>query len=239
MAKKFKKNFGVLIVCFLILSFIHNHNIFRKLYNISVINYESRLTKKQGYCSHESVGFLRMLKKKYKFNFNPLVLNYENTVPDSGWSIYDNHNKTDSKHKILLNYPKNLSLHFKPLNKIFYSKGTVKHSSGISNIIFDLKDNYIRIDSKIKIYRKTFDKKEIIIYEDNFHKLVKNNHIIPIEFKTKKINSLFKPTFIELSNLSEDQTGKINRIILNLNHEFNLKDFKIIEKFDNCYYIND
>ena len=236
MTKKFKESFGVLIIGFLILSFIYNHNLFRKLYNIFVINYESRLTEKHGYCFRESVGFLRMLKKKYKFNFNPLIVNYEDAVPSSGWSIYDNHNKTDKNHKILLNYSKNLSLYFKPLNKIFYSEGTVKHSDGISNIIFDLKDKHIRIDSKIKIYRKTFNKKEII-YEENFHKLVENNQIIPIEFKTKKINSIFKPTFIEISDLSEDQIGKINSIILNLNHEFNLKDFTIIEKFNNCYYV--
>ena len=237
MAKKFKKNFVVLIIGFLILSFIHNHNIFRKLYNIFITNYESRLTKKQGYCSRESVGFLRMLKKKYKFNFNPLVVNYEDAVPDSGWSIYDNHNKIDKNHKILLNYPKNLSLYFKPLNKVFYSKGTVKHSDGILNIIFDLKDKHIRIDSKIKIYRKTFNKQEIIIYEENFHRLVENNQIIPIEFKTKKINSIFKPTFIEISDLSNNQIEKINSIIINLNHEFNLKDFAIVEKFNNCYYV--
>ena len=141
MAKKFKKNFGVLIISFLILSFIYNHNFFRKLYNVFIINYESRLTKKSGYCFRESVGFLRMLKKKYKFNFNPLIVNYEDSVPSSGWSIYDNHNKTDKNHKILLNYPKNLSLYFKPLNKIFYSEDTVRHSNGISNIIFDLKDD--------------------------------------------------------------------------------------------------
>ena len=237
MAKKFKKNFGVLIISFLILSFIYNHNLFRKLYNIFVINFESRLTKKHGYCFRESVGFLRMLKKKYKFNFNPLIVNYEDAVPDSGWSIYDNHNKTDKNHKILLNYPKNLSLYFKPFNKVFYSEGTVKHSDGISNIIFDLKDKHIRIDSKIKIYRKTFNKQEIIIYEENFHKLVENNQIIPIEFKTKKINSIFKPTFIEISDLSDNQIEKINSIIVNLNHEFNLKDFTIIEKFNNCYYV--
>ena len=236
MAKKFKKNFGVLIIGFLILSFIYNHNIFRKLYNIFVTSYESRLTKKQGYCSRESVGFLRMLKKKYRFNFNPLIVNYENSVPSSGWSIYDNHNKTDNKHKILLNYPKNLSLHFKPLNKIFYSEGTVRHSNGVSNIIFELKDKHIRINSKIKIYRKTLNKKDII-YEENFHKLIKNNQIIPIEFKTKEINSVYRPTYIEISNLSGDQIGKINSIILNLNHEFNLKDFTIIEKFNNCYYV--
>ena len=236
MAKKFKKNFVLLIIGFLILSFIHNHNIFRKLYNIFVTNYESRLTKKQGYCSRESVGFLRMLKKKYKFNFNPLVVNYEDAVPDSGWSIYDNHNKTDKNHKILLNYPKNLSLYFKPLNKIFYSEDTVRHSNGISNIIFDLKDEHIKIDSKIKIYSKTFNTKEII-YEENFHKLVENNQIIPIEFKTKKINSIYKPIFVEILDLSDNQIGKINSIILNLNHEFNLKDFTIIEKFNNCYYV--
>ena len=236
MANKFKKNFGVLIIGFLILSFIYNHNLFRKLYNVFVINYESRLTEKNGYCFRESVGFLRMLKKKYKFNFNPLIVNYEGAVPSSGWSIYDNHNKTDNNHKILLNYPKNLSFYFKPLNKIFYSEDTVRHSNGISNIIFDLKDKYIRIDSKIKIYRKTLNKKDII-YEEDFHKLIKNNQIIPIEFKTKEINSIYRPTYIEISNLSGDQIGKINSIILNLNHEFNLKDFTIIEKFNNCYYV--
>jgi hypothetical protein len=177
-----------------------------------------------------------MLKKKYKFNFNPLIMNYEDAVPNSGWSIYDNNYKTDNKHKILLNYPKNLSLYFKPLNKIFYSEGTVKHSNGISNIIFKLKNKHIRINSKIKIYRKTLNKKDII-YEENFHKLIKNNQIIPIEFKTKEINSIYKPTYIEISNLSGDQIKKINSITLNLNHEFNLMDFTIIEKFNNCYYV--
>ena len=127
-------------------------------------------------------------------------------------------------------------MYFKPLNKIFYSEGTVKHSNGISNIIFDLKDKHIKIDSKIKIYRKTLNKKNII-YEENFHKLIKNNQIIPIEFKTKEINSIYKPTYIEIPNLSEDQIGKINSIILNLNHEFNLIDFTIIEELNNCYYV--
>jgi len=237
LAKKFKKNFGTLIIVLLILSFIYNHNLFRKLYNIFIINYESRLTEKGGYCFRESVGFLSMLKKKYKFNFNPLIVNYENAVPNSGWFIYDNHNKTDNNHKILLNYPKNLSLYFTPLNKIFYSEDTVRHSNGISNIIFNLKDKNIRINSKIKIYRKTFDKKKIIIYEENFHKFVENNQIIPIEFKTRKINDDYRPIFIEISDLSADQIEKINNIILNLNHEFNLKDFTILEKFNNCYYV--
>ena len=207
MAKKFKKNFGVLIIGLLILSFIHNHNIFRKLYNIFVTNYESRLTKKQGYCSRESVGFLRMLKKKYKFNFNPLIINYEDSVPNSGWSIYDTYNKIDKNHKILLNYPKKYLLNFKPLDNIFYSKDTILHSNGIANIIFNLKNTNIRIDSSIKIYRKTLNKKDII-YEGNFHKIINNNQKIPIKFITKKINSRYKATFIEISGLNVDQLAK-------------------------------
>jgi len=236
LAKKFKKNLGLLIIVFLLLTFIYNHNLFRKFYNIFVINYESRLAQKYGYCFGDSVGFLKMLKKKYKFNFNPLIINYEDSAPSSGWAIYDAYNKTDKNHKILLNYPKNYLLNFKLLDKIFYSKGTIFYSNGISNIIFDLKDEHIRIDSKIKIYRKTLNKKDII-YEENFHQLVSNNQIIPIQFKTKKINSRYKPTFIEISDLSEDQIANINSITLNLNHEFDLKDFTIIENSNNCYYV--
>ena len=234
--KNLKKNLAVLIIGLLILSFIYNHNLFRKFYNIFIINYETRLTAKYGYCFRESVGFLRMLKKKYKFNFNPLIINYDDTVTSSGWSIYDNLNQTDNSHKILLNYTKNLSLRFKPLNKIFYSNDTVRHSNGISNIVFDLKDKHRIINFKIKIYRKTYNK-ENIIYEENFQKLVQNNQIIPIEFKTKKINSIYKPTFIEISYLREDDIEKINGIILNLDHEYNLRDLTIIEKFNNCYYV--
>ena len=236
MAKKFKKNFGILIIGFLILSFIYNHNLFRKLYNIFIINIESRLTKKHGYCFRESVGFLRMLKKKYKFNFNPLIVNYEDAVPSSGWSIYDTYNKIDKNHKILLNYPKKHFLNFKPLDNIFYSKDTILHSNGIANIIFHLKNTNIRIDSDIKIYRKTLNKKDII-YEGSLHKIISNNQKIPIQFRTKKINSRYKTTFIEILGLNVDQLAKINNITLNLNHEFDLKDFTIIEKFNNCYYV--
>ena len=49
---------------FLIISFIYNHNFFRKFYNIFQKGYETRLIEKYGYCSGESIGFLRMLKKK-------------------------------------------------------------------------------------------------------------------------------------------------------------------------------
>ena len=43
-AKNLKKNLGVLVIALLILSFIFNQNLFRKLYNIITINYETRLT---------------------------------------------------------------------------------------------------------------------------------------------------------------------------------------------------
>ena len=236
MSKRFQKNFGLLIIIFFLLVFVNNHNLFRKFYNIFFTDYETRLIEKHGYCSDDSVGFLKMLKKKYKFNFNPLIINYEDSVPSSGWSIYDTHNKIDKNHKILLNYPKKPLLNFKPLDNIFYSKDNIMHSNGIENIVFNLKNTNIRIDSDIKIYRKTLNKKDII-YEGNFHKIINNNQKIPIQFITKKINSRYKGIFIEISELNVDQLAKINNITLNLNHEFDLKDFTIIEKFNNCYYV--
>ena len=234
--KKFKKKFAAFIIGFLIISFIYNHNFFRKFYNIFQKGYETRLIEKYGYCSGESIGFLRMLKKKYKFNFNPTILNYH-VLPSSAWSIYDTYNQINTKHKIFLNYPEKFYLMFEPLNKKFSSKGEVQHSNGISSISFNLKDQQIKINSNIKIYKKKYNEEEDIIYEKNFNKLVINNQKIPLQLKTEKINSRRGPILIEMSDLSDDEIMNIKGIILDLDHEFELKNFKIMEQFNNCYYV--
>ena len=235
MVKKFKKNFGVLIISFLILSFIYNHNLFRKFYNILFQKYESRLFKNYEYCSGESIGFLKMLKKKYKFSFNPKIINYD-IVPNSNWSIYDTYKKTDTKHTIFLNYPEKLFFRFDRKDNKFFTNKKIQHSNGISSIVFNLKDEQIKINSKIKIYKKLYNKKEII-YEKNFDKLIINNQKISLNLKTKKLNSTWEPIIIEISDLNDDEIIDINNITLNLDHEFKLKNYQIIEQFNNCYYV--
>ena len=117
MNKKIKKNFCILLISFLILIFIYNQNLFKKAYNIANLTYENRISKASGFFFFFSVGYLIYLKKKFNFNFNPKVYNYEDSVPNSNWPIYDNSFKNDSNHKILLNYPKQIELVFYPQKK--------------------------------------------------------------------------------------------------------------------------
>ena len=238
MSKKIKKNIGILIVGFLVLIFIFNQNLVRKFYNIINFDYESRISKSGGYCSDDSVGYLRYLKKKYDFKFNPTVINYEDSVPNSNWAIYDTRLKDDNTHKVLLNYRNKLFLKFEPSVKNFYSKNTVKYSSGISEIYFDLKVQSINLSSNLTIYRKNFGIKEKeIIYSKFFGEIIKNNESIKIDYDTKKINNIYKPTFLEINNLDKEKINKINSITLVLKNEFDLNNFQILNNYGDCYYV--
>ena len=238
MSKNIKKNIGILIVGFLVLIFIFNQNLVRKFYNIINFDYESRFSKSNGYCSDDSVGYLRYLKKKYDFKFNPTVINYEDSVPNSNWAIYDTRLKDDNTHKVLLNYRNKLFLKFEPSVKNFYSKNTVKYSSGISEIYFDLKVQSINLSSNLTIYRKNFGIKEKeIIYSKFFDEIIKNNESIKIDYDTKKINNIYKPTFLEINNLDKEKINKINSITLVLKNEFDLNNFQILNNYGDCYYV--
>ena len=238
MNKKIKKKISVLIIGFLVLIFIFNQNLFRKLYNIINIDYEDRLSNSSGFCSDDSIGYLLSLKKKFKFPFNPQVINYEDSVPDSNWAIYDTNLKNNYDYKILLNYPHELSIKFTSAGNYFYSKDTSKYATGLSGIIFDLKVENINFNSKIIIYRKNYgsEKKEII-YKNLFNQLILDNEIIKIDFITKKINNIYKPIILEIKNLGENKIQHINSVKLLLKQEFDLKDFEIIDSYENCYYI--
>ena len=238
MSKNIKKNIGILIVGFLVLIFIFNQNLVRKFYNIINFDYESRISKSGGYCSDDSVGYLRYLKKKYDFKFNPTVINYEDSVPNSNWAIYDTRLKDDNTHIVLLNYRNKLFLKFEPSVENFYSKNTVKYSSGISEIYFDLKVHSINLSSNLTIYRKKFGIKEKeIIYSKFFDEIIKNNESIKIDYDTKKINNIYKPTFLEINNLDKEKINKINSITLVLKNEFDLNNFQILNNYGDCYYV--
>ena len=238
MNKKIQKNISVLIAGFLVLIFIFNNNLFRKLYNVINIDYEDRISKVSGFCSGDSTGYLMYLKKKFKFKFNPQVINYQNSSPRSNWPIYDTRLKDNFNYKILLNYPDELFLKFKPKENYFFSKDTSKYAAGLLGIVFDLKAKNINLNSEITIYRKNYgsEKKEII-YKNLFNQLILDDELINIDFNTKKINNIYKPIMIEIENLDKNKIHLINSIKLILKKEFDLKDFKILDSYKNCYYI--
>ena len=233
------KKILILLVGLLILVFIYNNNLIRKFYNIITTKYDIRLSESSGYCSKDSIGYLKYLKKKYNFTFNPRVINFENSSPSSNWAVYDNNFEDKDDHIILLNYSKKSFLIFKPNGKIFISNQTANYQIGILEILFNLKQNQIDFNSEILIYRKkeaASDDKEII-YKGYFNQTIFKNVPVSIKYKTKKINNIYKPIYIEMSGLTEKQILKINTITLNLEHKFNLNNLKIIDNYENCYYV--
>ena len=164
-----------------------------------------------------------------------MVINYEDSVPDSNWSIYDSRLKNDSSHKILLNYPEELSLKFYPHENNFYTIDTVEYGEGISEIYFNLKVPSMYFNSNLLIYRKDFgNNKKEIIYDKFFNGLVKNNQKITLPNNLIKINNIYKPMFLEIKHLEKD---KINNIKIILKNEFDLNKFEILDSYGNCYYI--
>ena len=238
MNKKDKKNIAFFIAGFLVLIFVFNQNIIKKFYNILKLDYESRLSKSSGFCGGDSAGYLLDLKKRLDFKFNPKVINYEDSVPDSNWVIYDTRLKDNFNYKVLLNYQKKLFLEFFPEGNLFISKNTSKYSSGLVGIVFDLKTSNIKMNSEISIFRESYgDKKKEIIYRNSFDKIIYDNDIIKIDFNTKKINNIYKPVKLQISNLNEAQFQKINKIKLILKNKFDLKNFEVLDAYQNCYLI--
>ena len=126
-----------LVIFFLIISLAFNLNIFRKFYNILIYDFEARIIKTYGFCGGESIGFLRMIKKKYKLKTNPSVINFE-VNPLSLWAIYNNNIKENNGSNIIfLNYHEYLKTIFKKSNDVFEMKNYYQNTDTISKIIFN------------------------------------------------------------------------------------------------------
>ena len=226
-----------MLISFLTLIFIYNQNLFRKIYNLSINDYQNRLSQASGFCSKDSAGYLVYLKKKFNFNFNPAIYNYEDSVPDSNWPIYDNRLKNNLNHKILLNYKEQPELVFYPYENYFYTKNTFKYGEALSEIFFDLKVPAININSNLVLYTREYgtNKKEII-YDKPFNELVNNQKKIKFSKNKIKVNSvIYKKIFLDIK---ESEVNKINSIKIIIKNQFDLNNFNILDSYNNqCYYI--
>ena len=101
---KIKQNIHLnLIIIFLFIIFLIKSDFFRKLYLLKQENYTKRMVNQYGYCSKESYGFLVDLKKKYKFDVNPKIINYD-VLPSSNWIIYNSSHDFGKEPKIFFIY---------------------------------------------------------------------------------------------------------------------------------------
>ena len=226
-----------LVIFFLIISLAFNHNLFRKFYNILKSDFEARIIKTYGFCGGESIGFLRMIKKKYKLNTNPSVINFE-VNPSSLWAIYNtNIEESNGSNIIFLNYHKYLKTIFKKSNDVFAMHTHYENTDAISKIIFYPNNNSISLNNNVTIYKIIENGKKKIIYKKKIISNFDEKNIININFKTKELNSRRLPIFIEIENLEKNTLNNISSVALVLKNSYSIENYKIIEKQENCYYV--
>ena len=82
------KKINLLLILILTILFIENFQIHKKIFILLTKDPEKRLVDQNGYCGGESVGFIKYLYAKYNFKSIPVIINFDNKVPDSYWSIF-------------------------------------------------------------------------------------------------------------------------------------------------------
>ena len=111
-----------------------------------------------------------MIKKKYKLNTNPSVINFE-VNPSSLWAIYNtNIEESNGSNIIFLNYHKYLKQIFKKSNDVFETSSYYQNTGAISKIIFYPNNNSISLNNNVTIYKiiengkkKLFIKKKLLV----------------------------------------------------------------------------
>ena len=234
----FKKKSQTLLLLILIIIFSINTNFLRNLYEIILHKFDNRITKTYGYCNGESIGYLLSIKKKYQINDNPKIINYIHT-PGVNWAIINTKKINRKSNKIiLLNYP---------------GSNSVVKLKKISNNLFELmnayflKDKFSKIENLEILNNQTSSKK--LNWTVNVYTIDKFKNKENIETLEVKKNSDAKLKFNLDMNLEEEQKlyfeidnkDNINldnlqlKVVLKNRHI--LKDFQIINKYDNCYYV--
>ena len=238
----FKKKSQTLLLLILIIIFSINTNFLRNLYEIILHKFDNRITKKYDYCKGESIGYLLHIKKKYQINDNPKIINYVHT-PHVIWSIINTRQIDQNSDKlILLNYPgRNL---IKSLNKInnnlfelndayFFSE----KFNEIKNLkIFDTLNNNKKVSFTINIYTidKFRNKKNIKTLEAKDKFDIRSN--VNLDMNLKDLNLNEKKLYFEIKNNNNTNSDNL-KIKIILKNKYTLENFKIINKVDNCYYL--
>lgn len=239
--KIYKKNttLFIKILSFIILViFFFNIDFLRKFYNILNNNYDQRIYKTYGFCSDQAVGFVNYINKKYNLRIIPKVVKYSG-VRNPYWIIFNRKNKIlDDRYIILIKYNDNKIIH---LNKINYKTYTFTASYLDSNKVFDqllidnINSNQIQ---NINVYNDNQ-----IVYNLNVNKYLsvsreKSSYIkIP-----KELSDIFSSNISNSSKFIFELNFKDNihqdlKIKLFLKSLINLNDFKIVEQYEDCYFV--
>ena len=235
---KLKKSFKInlIILFFILLVFLYKINPTKNFSEIISYKLPKRLENIYGYCGGESVGYLKYIKKKFKLNAHPKIINFIHTPPNL-WSIYEaKFNNYKSNKKIILNYPgEKIQVDLVSLgNNIFEFKDPYYFSTISNNInkIYskktDLKIDYLEFYKNNYLNNSNLLKKSKLSYDN----LKEHNLQINLEEFEIGENRLF------IKIISKESYGKSSALKVELENRLNINDYEIIHNHENCYFLN-
>ena len=237
-----RKKSQILVLLILIIVCAIKTNFFKNLAEVLLFKFENRIENKYGFCSGESIGYLLYLKKKYQIRDNPKVINFIHT-PRVNWAIINTKiiNK-NSKKFILLNYPGpkykiNLSM---INNNIFEPKDIEFFRDKFDEIeSFEILNNSInskKINWKLEVVLTDRSRNEKIIKEFNIKDFLVESLKIKLNILNENLNLDKKKLYFKIKNINISEIEDL-QISLIMRNKYILKNFQIIDKIGNCYYI--
>ena len=132
------KKIIILLIFFVSILFLENIQIYKKIFILVSKDPERRIIDQHGYCGAESVGFIKFLLKKYKFEHIPRVINFDNMVPDNYWSFFKfdkniRKNVFKNDYVILLNFNIKDEKNLESLNKSMINLDNYKFIENYEN----------------------------------------------------------------------------------------------------------
>ena len=239
----YKKKSQVLVLLILIIICGINTNFFKNFAEVILHKFDDRIVNRYGFCSGDSIGYLLYLKKKYEIKNNPKIINYVHT-PSVNWAIINTKNiNKSSKKLILLNYPgSELKINLKKINNslfelsdaYFFSKDKFSKIESIE--ISNNSNNFKKINWKLDIV--TIDKhgNKKIAKEFDIENILTESLKIKLDILIEDVNLDDKKLFFEIKNKNIAKIKDL-QIYLILKNKYILENFEIINKIDNCYYV--
>ena len=241
MKKKSKNTLFQAIIAILFVLLVYQTKTLQNLLNVTINDYEARFSKVHDFCSVESVGYLKYIKKKYNLDKMPIIVNYVHT-PNLKWVMINPKTINNySDYKIFLNYPgKIFNLKFKTKNNNIYQVNKLNFYRDKINTINTIE---IKFNEKFKsnnepiveLYSNaiTNQKNKIRTYKSFF--LKKDDTIeFNINFDLVNFRNTSESLIFMIKNLRGNKIDKINFTALN---KYDIEKFKVIDNYDNCYLV--
>jgi len=222
----------VLVIIFFVL--LVKFNFFQNVFHVIKYDKDERLLRNSKFCEGDSQGFIVYLKNRYEFNTNPILQN-NSIAPLSDWYYFDFEKSSNKKNEyILLNYEENQKLDTYLSNSKYIINETPPLIEKIESVEIKLNNNLIEDKNLIINLFKLENKieKKILTRKININN-EQSDYSINISLDESK-GSKLRRYQVEIIPFNKEL---INDVKIGIKNKFNLDDFEVIEKKQNCYFL--